>query len=104
MTKLIKTISSNQLQNEKKIFKILVVSLCLIGILYFYFASSTIFYIINKNNGLGKINSINLDCQGLEENYFAMANDLNLDTMFEKGFVEETKGNFAVRQTTMAQR
>lgn len=104
MTKMIKIISSKQLENQKKIFGLIMIAIFLIGVFYIYFVGITIFQIINKTNNNKHLQSVSLDYQQLEEKYFEILNDVNFEQALSLGFVEQGKSEFAVRQTTVAQR
>ncbi len=104
MTKIIKTISSRELENQKKIFGLIMIAIFLIGFFYVYFAGVTIFQIINKTNNNEHLQSVSSDYQQLEEKYFEVLNDVDFEHALSLGFIEQGKGEFAVRQTTVAQR
>lgn len=104
MTKIIKTISSKELENQKKIFGLIMIAIFLIGIFYVYFAGATIFQIISKTNNNKHLQSVSSDYQQLEEKYFQVLNDIDFERALSLGFIEQGKSEFAVRQTTVAQR
>jgi len=104
MTKMIKTISSKELENQKKIFGLIMIAIFLIGIFYIYFVGVIIFQIINKNNNNQHFQSVSSNYQQLEEKYFEVIKDVDLDHALSLGFVEQGNGEFVVRQTTVAQR
>jgi len=104
MVRTIKTISSKEMENQKKIFGLIMIAIIMIGILYVYFAGTTIFQIINKNNNTKHFQTISFQYQQLEENYLKLIDEVDLDYARSLGFVEQKKGDFAVRQTTVAQR
>lgn len=104
MVKAIKTISSRELENQKRILGLIMIAIIIVGILYVYFAGSTIFQIINKNNNIKHFQEISFRYQQLEESYLKIIDEVDLNYTYSLGFVEQKGGNFAVRQTTVAQR
>lgn len=104
MTRMIKAISSKELENQKRIFGLFMIAIIIVGFFYVYFSGNTIFQIINKNNNAKHLQTVGFDYQQLEESYLKLIDGIDLDYAYSLGFVEQKKGDFAVRQTTVAQR
>lgn len=104
MTKLIKTISSRELGNQKRIFCLFLIAVFIVGVFYIYFSASAVYHMIDRNIKTRQLESIFIEYQQAEEAYLGLLNEVNLDHAISLGFVENNKGGFAVRQTTVAQR
>lgn len=104
MTRLIRTISSRELENQKKIFWLFLIAVFIIGSFYIYFSASAVYHMIGRNMKTKQMESIFIEYQQAEETYLKLLNEVNLDHAISLGFVENNEGGFAVRQTTVAQR
>lgn len=91
-------------KNSKALFFISVIAIFLIVSFYIYFVSLTMIEIVNRNKNETTFQSINLEYQKIEERYFELLENLNLDQAYSLGFIDEKKSGFAVRQTTVARR
>lgn len=73
-------------------------------IFYVYSASLTVIEIVNRNKNEASLQLLNIEYQQIEEKYFELLQNLNLSQAYSLGFIDEKKGGFAVRQTTVARR
>lgn len=106
MTRLIKKISkeSERENISRRIFLFLLGMVFLTSACYFFFAGSMIYKMVGQEKKEENLKSLSYEHQRLEDQYFKMISEMDIDRALSLGFVEYKDSKFAVRQTTVAQR
>lgn len=97
MTKLIK-------KPSKKTFFFLLSLIFMTTVCYFFFAGSMIYKMVGQEKKEEILKSLSYEHQRLEDQYFKKISEMDIDRALSLGFVEYKDSQFAVRQTTVAQR
>jgi len=92
---------------KDKIIKGKILGLLVSGILiasgfYVYFMGSMIFEIVDRKGSVRDFQKISAEYQQLEEKYFNLSGEFNLEYAKSLGFVSQTQNDVVVRQTAVA--
>ena len=71
---------------------------------YFFFAGSMIYKMVGQEKKEENLKSLSYEYQRMEDQYFKMISEMDIDRALSLGFMEYKDSQFAVRQTTVAQR
>jgi len=96
----VKTITVDIIENNytrKILFKGLVLSLAVLGILYVYFIGSITFNVLARKSLENNIRVLSSNISQLELVYLNNLNQIDKDYSLEKGFVDAKNNIFAIR-------
>jgi hypothetical protein len=91
--------------NPTIIFKLFVIAIFLIVVVYLYFVSITVTAAVESKENLKNLENINREYQELESQYFNLVGKFDLDYAQQLGFVDQGKKvDYVVRQTSLVLR
>jgi hypothetical protein len=88
----------------KKIFGIVIFVIIMTGCFYLYFLGTAIKGIIENGNNVKYLQSAGYEYQKLEEKYFKIVGQIDINYARSLGFIDQSKSEFATREITMARR
>jgi len=102
MTKLIaKKIEDH---GPRRIFGIIIFVIVMTGCFYLYFLGTAVKGIIENGNNAKYLQSAGYEYQRLEEKYFKIVGQIDINYAHSLGFIDQLKSEFATREITMARR
>jgi hypothetical protein len=96
MTDIITKINTNHL--EKKIFWFLSMSIVAAVVFYGFLVNQTVINIVERENIQDQTTMLNSEISGLEFNYIALKNEINLEYAYSVGFENTKNIEFASRR------
>jgi len=87
-----------------KIFGLLLTGIFIMFGFYLYFVNAAVLEAVDKKQNLRRLQELTLEYQRLEEIYFKTLSQFNLEYAYSLGFVNQSQGDIAIRQTSMARR
>ena len=101
MTHLIAKISKTE-EIQKKLFLVLLGLVLVVFSFYLYFLNATISEAVAKKMAINEMRELGAEYQQLEEEYFALINEFDLDYARELGLVEQKNIAYITRTTQTA--
>lgn len=91
--------------NTTIIFKLLLIAIFLIAVIYLYFVSITVNAVIENKKNLKTLQNVSQEYQKLENQYFTILGKFDLEYAQLLGFVDQGKKiDYVVRQSAFALR
>ncbi len=85
-----------------KILGLLVSGIFIVLGFYIYFMGSMVFEIVDRKGNARDFQKISAEYQQLEEKYFNLSGEFNLEYAKSLGFVSQTQNDVVIRQTAVA--